>query len=257
MIEDVAVVVAESLFEIDMIIFNAVTKESGYGKVEGRVCHWCDLSGRDHAWGGREVMVGSDHEFVRQNAAGRVPGHVPVSVEDDVDGSGFIGGGFRFPDEFVVLGEFVGNDHVDRSGVSFFTAWRLVMEGDFGSYLFAFPWFVTESADATMKVAKGAASFIVLGEVVSFAIELKLTVGDAVAVTADGGPKVVGVAEPAFEPVVAEGELDWFAVFTGDGHADESGTVVGDLRCDTVFIFQSVEVGVSAAGIGAVIFHDF
>jgi len=98
---------------------------------------------------------------------------------------------------------------------------------------------------------------VVGGELVFVSVDRERAVGDAVAVAADGRAHVAGVVDPAFECVVAEGDVLELALAVGGFHGDEGSAEVGQRGGQAVGIGEGVELGGPPVGQGAVgVLHD-
>lgn len=92
-----------------------------------------------------------------------------------------------------------------------------------------------------MKVAGEASGIVIGGKLVFFAIEEKLTIGDPVAVAADGDTEVFRVVEPRGEAVLSEGDVRELAITVRRFDGGDEGSVFAELHLDPVGIPQGEE----------------
>ena len=161
-----------------------------------------------------------------------IAAEIPISVMREVDDRGLVGGGLGLPDQFVGVGQPVGDLDLQGAGIAFLAVLAGVGERDAAgaglAHGCARPEHLVESLEAAVQVAGNAAGRVVRGEGVFLAVERELAVRDAVAEAADAGAKIAGAREPAGEGVVAEGDVGLGALAVGHLEADEDRPVLGD-----------------------------
>ncbi|MFM2297794.1 MAG: hypothetical protein RL117_1501 [Verrucomicrobiota bacterium] len=186
---------------------DAVANDHGLGEVERRADNTLRFSGRNQARIGRQEMVGVDQHHVIEDGLREITREIPIGVMDHVDDRWRIGGRARFPDQFVVVIERVSDRDIERAGVAFFSCRRLIAENHRIFLDFAAPEDLVEAFQATVKMARNAAGFVVFGERVSLAIELEFSVLDAIAKTSDRGAEIGVIGQPAGEGIVAQCDI--------------------------------------------------
>ena len=206
--QDPAVVIAATEFEGFVFDFNALADGGGLGEIKGSVRDGVDASGGDQARIGGQIAVGEQGELVVVDGGHLVVAQIPIAVVDDIDRGRFFGdGSLRFPDEFVLVGEPVGDDGREFAGVALFAVLGDIGELDpvgpvFG-HGFTRPENLVEALDPSVKVAGDAARVVVGRQGVFRAVEGEFSVRDTVAEATDGGAEIGGIGEPAINPVAA------------------------------------------------------
>lgn len=146
---------------------------------------------------------------------GACSGEVKVAVVGQVHHGGLIGGCAVLNFEGVVVCEGVGDLSCECAGVTFVAIGTGVGEvntlSSFGG--FGVPDHLVEAVQPAVKVV-GA---VVGGECVGLAIEFKLTVSNAVAVSANNSTEVGGGAFISVERVVSQHNVGYLAVAIGNG----------------------------------------
>ena len=129
--EHPAVIVASAEGEGFVLDSDAVADGGRFGEVKRRACDRIEFSGRDQAGVCGEVVVGVEGEDVIVDGRHLIVAEIPVAMMDDVERGGFSSdGGFRFPDQFIVIGENVGDHRGEFAGVAFFAVFGNIGEFD-------------------------------------------------------------------------------------------------------------------------------
>lgn len=224
-LEDEVVIVAKAVFELLVLVTDAVADAGGFVEVEGGVFDGGNAGGDGGGIDGG-VVGGVDLEVVVKNGFGAVAGEVEVGMVGEIDDGGFIGGGFIVDVEGVFIGPGVGDGGFEGAGVAFFTVGAGAGEGEDGFFIDAFqggvPDFFIEALFATVEMV----GFVVGGEGVFLAIEGEFSFGDAVRVAAGDAAEVGAFFAVFVESIEAEDDVGQLAVFVGDLDRNDGAPII-------------------------------
>lgn len=227
---------------------DAVAHDVGLGEVERSALDRGSFTCGDQPGIGGEEMIGLDVHDVIEDALTEIAREIPVGVVDHVDDGRRIGSRLRFPQELVLLIECVGYSDIERAGIAFLAIDGAIAEDDGIFFDFTLPKDFVKTLDAAVEVAGDATRLIVFGESVSFAFELKLSVFDAIAKTADGGAEIGVIRQPAGERIVAERDIGDFSVAIGCFERYQNGTVFRNLGDGSLGVAEGEKARLAAIG---------
>ncbi len=133
----------------------------------------------------------------------------------EIDGCGFVGGGFVVDNQFVAVGQRVGDSDLHISGEAVVAVLAEVGVGDAS---FAFQWLAVPNnfVESLIRAAVERVGSIVLRQRVGLAVEGEGAVGNTVGVATDHGADVRRIRDIAFEVLVAEDDIGELAFAVGN-----------------------------------------
>ena len=197
-----------------------------------------DFPGRNTSSVHRRVMIGVYVQDVIEDRA--LAGEIPVGVVGEVYRGRLVGGGEVVDSQFVIVGERVGDLHLQAAGVTFLAVRARVAEGNRRAGLAPAhaggPNFFVDSLGAAMQMI----GIVVDGQGVFLPVENELALGDAVGHPTGCHAKVRVAVEIAFKVIVAQHDVAQCAVFVRHMHLGEHRPVGDDSGLEAVFVDQRV-----------------
>ena len=242
-VENPVVVIAHAIHNLLVcLVVDAVANGSGGAEVE-----WCALYCKHFAcncnigiYGCK--LVGVEHQHLVEAVLRTVAAEIEVAVVGQVQHCGLVCVSKIIDDQCIVFGQSIGYLYVQVAGIAVFAIGACCGElDDLAVLLIGFPNAVVESNRATAMEAVGA---IIDGQLICVAIESELTLGNAVAVTADEGTEVAAlraILHVVGNVVMAETYVLHVAVLVGNHNADNTSTEVSETHLHACIVLEDIE----------------
>ena len=183
----------------------------------------------------RSEAVGIEREFVIQNVAGAFSGQIEITVLAQIDGRGLVGGGFVVDDQFVGVGQSVGDFERQISGKAVVTIFAEVGVGH-ASLAFEGLAIPDNFIERLLRAAVESVGPVVLGQGIGLAVESESAVGNAVGVASDDGANVRRIRNIAVERFMAEDDVSELAFAVGDANRKNDAAIIHRVDFNTVCV---------------------
>ena len=226
--------------ELLILVVDAGADPGRLSEIERRSLHRPELAGRNQILVHRSETVGVEHNFVIQNVAVTFPRKVEVTVLAEVDGGGLVGSGFVIDDEFVGVGQRVGDSHLEITGPAVVAIFTQISECHARVALqrFAVP---DNFVERLFGAAVQRVGPVIFRQSVGFAVEGEGAVGDAVGIAADNSAQERRIRNVALQVLVAENDVGKLAFAVGDANRNNDAAIVHRIDFDSVGVRERVQ----------------
>ena len=256
LVQHVAVVVSGSVLDLFVVGIDVLSNGLRCAEVERRALNEADFARWDACLVDGDVEIGVDFENLVVDGGSGVGDSLKreESMAGQVDDGLLVGGCHVFDNQFVIVVESVDNRNLHFARVAFFTIGAHILQHEcLVVHLQGFPHLGVEAFLAAVE----RVGTIVDRQIVFLAVQLELTLANAVAVASDEGGEIgFRAVYHALDGVVTLNHIAHVAVFVGHHDGDQCSAIVGDGHFVTQAVLQDVEIRLFSVYCGLEIFFS-
>ena len=248
-VEVVVVAAAEGHLLVGRGLGQTVADAGGLAQVEGRAGHVALLAGGNGVLVDHREGVAVELKDVILDGAAALAGKVEIGMVGQVAEGVAVADGLVADDQLVLVGEGVGDHHLQRAGIALLAVGADVLENQMiladALHRRGVPQLAVKAHVAAVQM--GAAG-LVLCKGQLLAVEHAFAVGDAVADATDQRAQIAVQGRVALHRGIAQHHAGDVAVAVGHVHGAQDAAEIGDFHRRTMGVGQDVQVGVTAVG---------